>query len=90
MGNGEFISWDVLFKSWDRLSDEIKDPYLLIDAMIKAARDIPTVDAVEVVRCWDCIHLTRSPWGHPELGWCKLYGHHRKLDYYCASGRRKK
>lgn len=52
-------------------------------------KNIPTVDAVEVVRCRDCVYLTRSPWNRPDLGWCKLYGHNRKMDYYCASGEKK-
>ena len=43
----------------------------------------------KVIRCENCAHLTRSPWGHPKLGWCKLSGHHRKLDYYCASAKQK-
>ena len=33
--NGDLISRSALFKSWDGLSDEIKDPNLLIDEMIK-------------------------------------------------------
>ena len=48
--------------------------------------DAETIDAVQVVRCKDCKHLTRSPWNNPDFGWCKLYGHNRKMDYYCASG----
>ena len=48
--------------------------------------DMPTIDAVQVVHCKDCIHLTRSPWNRADFGWCKLYGHNRKMDYYCASG----
>lgn len=90
MGNGDLISRDVLFKSWDGLSDKIKNPDLLIDEMIKRTQDVPAVDAVEVVRCRDCNAFGKSPFGHPFIGWCKIFGDHRKPDYYCASGRRKK
>lgn len=41
----DLISRSALFKVWDRL-DETQDPNLLIDAMIKAMQDAPTVDAV--------------------------------------------
>lgn len=51
--------------------------------------DAETIDAVEVVRCRDCIAFGKSPYGHPGLGWCRIYGHHFNPDYYCASGRRK-
>ena len=47
----------------------------------------PAVDAIEVVRCKDCIHCGRSPFGYsPTMGWCKLRGEHRRYDYFCASG----
>lgn len=49
----------------------------------------PAVDAVEVIRCKDCQAYGRSPYNHPTIGWCKLHGHHRNPDYYCASGKRK-
>lgn len=48
MKNG-FISRSALFKSWDGLSDEIKDPNLLIDEMIKRTQEAPAVD-IEPVR----------------------------------------
>lgn len=58
------------------------------DMFIEAVEDSPTIDAVEVVRCRDCIAFGKSPYGHPGLGWCRIYGHHFKPDYFCASGRR--
>lgn len=45
----------------------------------------PTVDAVPVVRCKDCIHALKGANG--DL-WC--YGTHRVFGmYYCASGERR-
>lgn len=46
----DFISRSALFKSWDGLSDEIKEPDLLVDEMIKRTQDAPTVNA-EPVTC---------------------------------------
>lgn len=48
------------------------------------------IDAVEVVRCGDCIHSMRSPWGHPTLRWCPLRDSHRSPDWFCADGRRER
>ena len=40
-----------------------------LDGIIKALKEAPTVDAVEVVRCKDCKH-----W-HEETGWCDHHSH---------------
>ena len=50
----------------------------------------PAIDAVEVVRCGECIHATRSPWGHPTLKWCPMQDMHKRPDWFCADGRRAK
>ena len=44
----------------------------------------PTVDAVEVVRCKDCVSCDRDD-GSP---WCGLVGLHVDDDHYCAWGER--
>ena len=49
---------------------------------------VPIVDAVPVVRCADCIHSSRSPWGHPTLRWCPLRDSHRSPDWFCADGKK--
>lgn len=48
----------------------------------------PVIDAVTVVRCGECIHSSRSPFGHPVLRWCPLRDSHRSPDWFCADGRR--
>ena len=50
----------------------------------------PAIDAVPVVRCGECIHSSRSPFGHPVLRWCPLRDSHRSPDWFCADGRREK
>jgi hypothetical protein len=51
--------------------------YYLAEDVIPDIEDAPTVDAVEVVRCRDCIYRhTRHN--------C----HGRKMDFFCADGKR--
>lgn len=49
----------------------------------------PTIDAVPVVRCGECIRHARPLFAHPTLLWCPLIESHRKPDWYCADGKRK-
>lgn len=48
----------------------------------------PAIDAVEVVRCKDCVHAVNG--AYPDgLLWCKKLGQ-AQLEYdYCSDGRRK-
>lgn len=55
----------------------------------KALADAPTVDAIEVIRCKDCILYGPSPYGHPTIGWCRFYGSHRKPEFFCGFAERK-
>lgn len=45
-----------------------------------------TVDAVSVVRCWDCIHLFSIIFG----SYCQLLGKQMDKDDYCSYGERRK
>lgn len=56
----------------------------------RIAREFPSTAAAEVVRCGECIHSSRSPFGHPVLRWCPLRDSHRSPDWFCADGRREK
>lgn len=92
--NGDLISRSALLKKV-RICKEAVGTCANHDYMIGYASAMsgvegqiceePAIDAEYVVHCRDCKHLTRSPWNNPEFGWCKLYGHNRKMDYYCAS-----
>lgn len=53
---------------------------------IENIRNIPTSDAVEVVRCVNCEYYRNSPFGHATIGWCSIFGHHFKPEFYCAHG----
>lgn len=50
----------------------------------------PTVDAVEVVRCWDCLWANTNLFAK-ELGivYCNNYGKRKKQDDFCSEGERK-
>lgn len=41
--------------------------------------DAPTVDAVEVVRCKDCVHRT-------DESWCRLMGEYMPNNGFCSRG----
>lgn len=52
--------------------------------------DAQAVDAVEVVRCKDCIHTTRSRVNPEKIICClTLMCGTTKPDFYCANGERK-
>lgn len=85
---GDLISRSELYKAWDAL-DETQEPNLLIDAMIRETQDATAVDAVEVVRCKDCKHTTRSKVSPEKIICCltKMCGT-VDPDYFCADGER--
>ena len=69
------------FKAWSSGVAEV---------IVALAKDMPTVDAVEVVRCKDCKH-----W-HEGTGRCDQHSHYEQdefnefdRDYFCACGERR-
>lgn len=51
--------------------------------------EAPAVDAVEVVRCGNCIHRVYKEIGDCEIGGCELLGVALPCDFYCAEGERR-
>ena len=48
----------------------------------------PTIDAVPVIRCADCVHRdTRYEW-HGDYN-CRLHHEPKSLGFYCADGKRR-
>lgn len=89
---------DVLWMRWKKMrmidADAIFNNELLlvsdkaydaVHAVIERINNAPTVDAVEVVRCKDCVGCDRDD-GSP---WCGLVGLHVDDDHYCAWGERR-
>ena len=61
-----------------RMWPRTKQPVLFyIGTVLKGIEEAPTVDAVEVVRCKDCIHR------HTRYN-CQG----RRMDFFCANGER--
>lgn len=56
----------------------------------KLISDAPVVNAVEVIMCKDCGLFGLSPFNHPTLGWCRIYGSHRKPEFFCGFAEPKK
>ena len=59
--------------------------------VMNAIRRLPVVDAVEVVRCEDCIHRVYVDMGddNGEIGGCELFGCAMPYDAFCSYGERK-
>lgn len=59
------------------------------DALDAVADSAPTVDAVEVVRCKDCIHYGKTIGGIECQGYCKKTEYMtKKDDDFCSWGER--
>lgn len=60
-----------------------------VETCIAVLEDMPTMDAVEVVRCKDCLY-SRERYGHIECIHGVSYRNTwNKPDFYCAYGERK-
>lgn len=61
--------------------------YMDIKSIVDMLEDLPSVDAVEVVRCKDCVYQTESWIG---IKYCEAHGDHIGEDYdYCSNARKK-
>ena len=62
------------------------NPDLLIDGIVS----LPTVDAVPVVRCKDCMHygVTDNRIPEEQIWWCYFWDDVRSPDAYCSDGER--
>lgn len=62
----------------------------ILSAVVTYLSELPTVDAVEVVRCKDCKHRYTNKHGEP---CCEIWAHNRDtvvIDFdFCSYGKRK-
>ena len=67
--------------------DRFNDPVVLLDELFERAKHFPAVDAVEVVRCGDCIHMVRIGNAY----YCKVWGGYNGcgIDGFCSYGERR-
>ena len=49
----------------------------------------PAVDAVNPVRCGECIHRVYKEIEDCTIGGCELFGVATPCDFYCAEGKRR-
>ena len=56
--------------------------------MKKAVEEAPTIDAVEVVRCRECIHHVRTK-SNLGFSWCGKFGNVMRDSDFCSWGERK-
>ena len=56
--------------------------------LVSDIKNAPTVDAVEVVRCWKCDHKTHDGSGRPYCWQLKMYLN-KELDFFCKYGKPK-
>lgn len=86
------IDADALKERWTIASPA---PYSIWDAaeVLDTINEAPTVDAVEVVRCGECLYsraLDRSDRHEDEYIegclWCNLYGIGKLPEEYCSDG----
>jgi hypothetical protein len=83
--------YGIMFGDEDA-TDEQRERY-----MIKMISDMPSVDAVEVVRCGKCCHFVPIEEEDEEegvtilgvQGRCAIDGSYKTEDQYCSSGRRR-
>lgn len=74
----------------EEIFDELSDGEVLYSIPPDRIDDAPTIDAVEVVRCKDCIHTTRSKVNPEKIICClTLMCGTTKPDFFCARGERK-
>ena len=91
MANEKRLIWgDIAEEHLLKLAEHYKGSFSG-DAFERAAQEIhimPTVDAVEVVRCKDCKHMEITPY---KLRWCNVWEGINGMgdDGYCNYGERK-
>ena len=95
ISRNDLVAWirNLEITNMSRVADGLKPKGLDTDGMLHMVLKMPTVDAVEVVRCKDCIH-----WYEPEEVCLKIYSdgavsqyawQNRNPDDFCSYGERK-
>ena len=81
--------WSVNMNEVD--TSDCTDVEDILSAVISYLSELHTVDAVEVVRCKDCIHRVYVDMGDDigEIGGCELFGCAMPYDAFCSYGERK-
>lgn len=71
--------------NWDGGCSPYRD-----DCIREELDKVPTVDAVQVVRCKECKHnMDDFAWNGEPYKWCELQHQHMADDFFCADGERR-
>ena len=68
---------------------ELRDALYEADAITMQGVQFPAVDAVEVVRCRDCVKGYIDLTFRDDKTWCVKFGKDMDLDGFCSYGERK-
>lgn len=85
----DLISRSALLKAMCTVTDDTTCPMHIAAEIEQYIGEAPAVDAVEVVRCGDCIHRVYKEIEDCTLGGCELIGVALPCDFYCADGKRR-
>lgn len=98
MPDRENVMWMVRPIDGYKLYDQIEARYRQSSGeehriereLLDAICDSPTIDAIPVVRCRDCVHYNTTGYG-AGLGWCEgaVVSTGVWDNFYCADGERK-
>ena len=83
------IDVDELLKRAYVISDKMDIPIVTIP--INEIEDLPTIDAVSVVRCKECKHKYQEPWhnGVKAEGECEIWQRATLADDFCSCAERR-
>ena len=71
--------------AYDKIAEQETSYYMDMEGVQAGLDETPTVDAVQVVRCEDCLRYYKG-----RNGWtCGLTGCTHNREWYCADGERK-
>lgn len=73
----------------DRLSKKLRDGDVLYNIPLSAIDNAPTIDAVPVVRCKDCVNSAEYPWRPEDRLWCPVNNRPVCVDDFCNDGVKK-
>lgn len=70
--------------------DRFNDPVVLLDELFERAKHFPAVDAVDVVRCSQCVNNPRIGTRTKGMVWCRKFRSEVSPGGFCSYGERNK
>lgn len=73
-----------------KVKEEYKDYSVPLPVIIQNIKDMPAVDAVEVVRCSQCVNNPRIDTRTKGMVWCRKFRSEVSPNGFCSYGERNK